>query len=166
MSPAKRRPPKKPGALPPVPKAVQVSPDDDQYEIVYFKRHADDDPDEEAPGKAFLDACPTSIRAKLYARLVVVAAAPPERFAGGGYWEIMHGEMAGYFELRVDGPPFRTHYRLFCRLDSEANDWGKLLVVITGNKKPFRTTFSPRYYSKVRQLGREYFARNPRSIIQ
>ena len=32
-----------------------------------------------------------------------------KRFAGGGYWEAMKGEMTGWFELRVDGPG-RHHY--------------------------------------------------------
>ena len=46
-----------------------------------------------------------------------VAAAPPKRFAGGGYWEAMKGDMTGWFEVGVDGPR-RHHYRLFCRLDA------------------------------------------------
>jgi hypothetical protein len=31
--------------------------------------------------------------------LTAVAAAPPHRFSGGGYWEAMHGEMTGYCEV-------------------------------------------------------------------
>jgi hypothetical protein len=38
------------------------------------------------------------------------APAPPKRFAGGGYWEAMKGDMTGWFEVRVDGPR-RHHYR-------------------------------------------------------
>jgi hypothetical protein len=30
------------------------------------------------------------------AALVAVAAAPPKRFAGGGYWEAMKGDMTGW----------------------------------------------------------------------
>ncbi|CCH73168.1 hypothetical protein BN11_240004 [Nostocoides australiense Ben110] len=45
------------------------------------------------------------------AALIAVASAPPKRFAGGGYWEAMKGEMTGWFEVRVDGPG-RHHYRL------------------------------------------------------
>jgi len=48
--------------------------------------------------------------------LIAVASAAPKRFSGGGYWEAMKGRMAGWFEVRVDGPK-RHHYRLFCRLD-------------------------------------------------
>ena len=36
--------------------------------------------------------------------LAQVASAPPKRFAGGGYWEAMKGDMTGWFEVRVDGP--------------------------------------------------------------
>jgi len=30
--------------------------------------------------------------------------APPPRFSGGGKWEAMHGDMAGYYEVRATGP--------------------------------------------------------------
>ena len=96
--------------------------------------------------------------------LVAVAAAPPKRYSGGGYWEAMKVDMTGWFEVRVDGPK-RHHYRLFCRLDYEAEDATKpLLVVITGLDKPFRTELSDSDYAGVRQLGDEYLSRNPRSI--
>lgn len=78
--------------------------------------------------------------------------------------------MAGWFEVRLDGPKptggrGRHHYRLYCLLDYEAKDVEKpLLVVVTGLDKPFRTTASERDYAHVRQLGLEYFARNPRSL--
>ena len=77
----------------------------------------------------------------------------------------MKGDMTGWFEVRVDGPG-RHHYRLFCRLDYEAKNGPKpLLVVIAGLDKPFRTELSPTDYAKVRALGKEYSARNPRSIV-
>ena len=50
---------------------------------------------------------------------MAVAAAPPPAFSGGGKWEAMHGEMSGFFEVRVDGPQ-RHHYRLFCVLERTA----------------------------------------------
>ncbi|MGP8179562.1 MAG: hypothetical protein ACLP1E_02035 [Acidimicrobiales bacterium] len=72
--------------------------------------------------------------------------------------------MTGWFEVRVDGPK-RHHYRLFCRLDYEAEDATKpLLVVMTGLDKPFRTELSDSDYANVCQLGVEYLSRNPRSI--
>jgi hypothetical protein len=98
--------------------------------------------------------------------LAQVAAAPPKRFAGGGYWEAMKGDMTGWFEVRVDGPR-RHHYRLFCRLDYDAKDRPKpLLVVICGLDKPFRTELSDADYRQVRALGEEYLRRNPRSLAR
>jgi hypothetical protein len=98
------------------------------------------------------------------AALIAIAAAPPKRFAGGGYWEAMKGGMAGWFELRADGPG-RHHYRLFCLLDYEATGMERpLLVVIDGRDKPFRTVLSERDYAEVRALGSEYRSRNPRSF--
>lgn len=80
----------------------------------------------------------------------VVAAAPPKRFAGSGYWEAMKGDMSGWFEVRIDGPR-RHHYRLFCLLNYEAKGQEKpLLVVVDGRDKPFRTTLSDADYAKVR----------------
>jgi hypothetical protein len=143
---------------------------EDPHEVVYFRRHRDDDPAQSIPGREYLDNCPPGVRAKFRAVLVAVATAPPYRFAGGGYWEAMHGEMAGWFEVRADGPKpsggkGRHHYRLFCLLDYEARDAGKpLLVVITGLSKPFRTIVQPGDYRRVRALGEEYLARNPRSL--
>jgi hypothetical protein len=58
---------------------------DDEHEIKYFRRHEDDDPDQAAPGRAFLNGCDAGVRAKFRATLVAVAAAPPHRFAGGDY---------------------------------------------------------------------------------
>lgn len=98
--------------------------------------------------------------------LVAVAAAPPKRYAGGGYWEAMKGEMTGWFEVRVNGPK-RHHYRLYCRLDHEAKNPEvdkPLLVIVAGLDKPFRTELRPKDYDEVRSFGEEYLARNPRSI--
>lgn len=160
MPPA-RKPPRRIG-LPPVRTAPSS---DDAHEIVYFKRHPLDDPEEAAPARVFMRSCPPGVRAKFAAVLTAVAAAPPKRFAGGGYWEAMKGDMSGWFEIRVDGPN-RHHYRLFCRLDYEATNRPKpLLVVVAGLSKPFRTVLSQSDYAKVRALGDEYFARNPRSIL-
>lgn len=101
----------------------------------------------------------------MLAVLKAVAEAPPKRFAGGGHWEAMHGSMTGWHEVRVDGSKPRRHYRLFCRLDTEALDTHRpILAVITGMSKAVRTTFSEADYGKVRKLGDEYFSRNPRSV--
>lgn len=134
--------------------------------MVFFKRHRDDDPGEEIPGREFLQSTPTKVRATMRAVLVAVAAAPPKRYSGGGYWEAMKGDMTGWFEVRVDGPR-RHHYRLFCRLDYEATNpelTHPLLVVVTGLDKPFRTELTKADYARVRALGDEYLSHNPRSL--
>lgn len=82
----------------------------------------------------------------------------------------MHGDMAGWFEVRVDGPrpgggKGRHHYRLYCLLDYDAKDVEKpLLVIVAGLDKAFRTTLRPADYAWVRRLGEEYRSRNPRSV--
>lgn len=137
---------------------------DDVHDVVFYRRHQQDDPGQAEPGRDFLNGCPPKVRATMRVVLAEVAAAPPKRFAGGGYWEAMKGDMVGWFEVRVDGPS-RYHYRLFCRLDYDAAGVDRpLLVVIDGRHKPFRTELADRDYRAVRRLGEEYFARNPRSL--
>lgn len=137
---------------------------DDVHDIVFFVRPARDDVPESCPGRDFLNGCPDKVRATLRAVLVAVASAPPKRFAGGGYWEAMHGDMTGWFEVRVGGP-HRTHYRLFCLLDYAAQGMEKpLLVVVDGRVKPFRTVLGSSDYAAIRKLGEEYWAANPRSV--
>lgn len=134
--------------------------------IHFFKRHRGDDASEAAPGEAFLDACPPSVRAKLIAIIKAVADAPPPMFSGGGEWEAMHDEMSGFYEVRADGEG-REHFRLFCMLDRDGADvglGGPSLVIITGKRKPFRTTFSTRDYVAARALGIEFLSRKPRSV--
>jgi hypothetical protein len=80
----------------------------------------------------------------------------------------MHGTMAGYYEVRVDGRD-RRHYRLFCLLERDGASLGlggASIVVLAGMEKPFRTTFTERDYARVRQLGDEYRSRVPRSVLQ
>jgi hypothetical protein len=149
--------------LEPRPK-IKPSPSD-IHDIIYFQRHHDDDPDMPVPGRTELRSWPESVRTKVTAVLVAVAGAPPSRFSGGGYWEAMHGEMAGWFEVRVDGPK-REHFRLFCQLDYDAlNEDGTpvgkpYLVIIDGRRKEFRTTLPDSEYAKIRALGIEYRSRN------
>jgi hypothetical protein len=82
-----------------IPADAHVRPSsDDAHEIMYFRRHKKDDPDQAVPAQTFLlQRCPRIARIKLFAILTQVAAAPPKRFSGGGYWEAMKGGMAGYF---------------------------------------------------------------------
>ena len=107
----------------------------DPHDVVFFRRHPADDLQESEPGRLALNSWPSLVRAKARAVLAAVAAAPPHRFSGGGYWEAMKGQMAGWFEVRIDG-----------------------------RDKPFKSTISAGEYSKVKALGAEYFSRNPRSI--
>ena len=142
---------------------------DDPYQIVYFMQHETDDPSQTIPGQEFLKVVPATIAARLRAVVIAVAQAPPHKFAGGGKWEAMSGEMAGIYEVRVDGTPNRTHYRLFCVLDTKAHDdndepLGALLVILGGASKPFRTEMPDKVYAAIRELRDEYLSRNLRSL--
>jgi hypothetical protein len=122
------------------------------------------------PADAFLKSCPASVEAHLLAILSAVAQAPPPRHSGGGKWEAMHGEMAGFYEVRTTGPG-RAQYRLFCILENaEAAELrrrgleGPAIAVITGLRKPWRTKFTDADYAAVRSLGDEHRSRHPRRI--
>jgi len=68
----------------------------------------------------------------MLAVLRAVAAAPSPKFSGGGYWEAMRDEMAGYYEVRGDGPQ-RKRFRLFCLLErhgAEVGLGGPAIVII------------------------------------
>lgn len=155
---------RKPKRQAPKPAAVRTGPSpDDAHDIVFFRRHKADDPSQSTPGREALNSYPVKVRATMGAALAA-APPPPKRFAGGGYWEAMKGDMTGWFEVRVDGPA-RHHYRLFCLLDYDAKGVDKrLLVVVDGRDKPFRTTLSATDYAAGRKLGDEYRNRNPRSL--
>ena len=135
------------------------------WAIVYFKT-----PDGEVPAADFLEACPNKVEAKLLAVLIAVAKAPPPQFSGGGLWEAMHGDMAGYHEIRTQGPN-REQFRLFCRLENGTEDElsargfaGPAIAVIGGLRKPWMTKFSHNDYQRVRDLGSAYLNQLPRSI--
>jgi hypothetical protein len=92
---------------------------------------------------------------------------------GGGLWEAMHGEMGGFYEVRKQGAPNRTQYRLFCLLDNaEPAELrrrglpGPAIVVLTGMSKPWMTAFGAGDYQAVRALGDDYRATLPRRIAQ
>jgi hypothetical protein len=160
-----RAKPRKKAAAVALPAAVRIRPSPkDAHQVVYFQRHKDDDSSESMPGRNFMNNCPAGVRAQMRAVLAAVAAAPPMRFSGGGYWEAMKGDMKGWFEVRVDGAQ-RHHFRLFCLLDYDAvNSEKPLLVVVAGLDKQFKTTLSDADYAGVRTLGDEFLARNPRSF--
>lgn len=71
--------------------------------IHFFQRDARDDKAETVPAIDFLDQVPTKVRAEMQAVLEAVAEAPPPAFSGGGKWEVMRDDMAGFYEVRVRG---------------------------------------------------------------
>ena len=93
------------------------------WRIHFFQRHRDDDSARTVPAREFLDRCPTGVAADIIATVKAVAEAPPPRFAGGGQWQVMHGSMKGFHEVRVTGPG-RRRYRLFCILERNAPGLG------------------------------------------
>jgi Txe/YoeB family toxin of Txe-Axe toxin-antitoxin module len=137
------------------------------WRVHFFQRHASDDPKRTVPALEFLRACPTKVEAMIVAVVKAVADAPPPAFSGGGKWEAMHGEMGGFYEIRVDGPK-RRHYRLFCLLERDGAAvglGGPCLVLLTGKDKAFQTVLSAADYAEVRALGAEYRRRIPRSVM-
>lgn len=134
--------------------------------IAYYRT-----PSGAVPAHDFLLACPTPVRAKLLAVLEVVRAAPPPAFSGGGFWEAMHGNMNGYYEIRRTGPG-RRHYRLYCILENgsqtELAQRGfdrPQITVINGLVKPNASLFSDVEYARhVRRHGNDYHATLPRPV--
>jgi hypothetical protein len=133
--------------------------------IVYYMTKAG-----KVPAEEFLDDCPAKVDARFAAVLEAVRKAPPPQFSGGGYWEAMHGDMGGYYEIRLTGPG-RHQYRLFCVLDNgspmELRKRGfaqPQIAAITGMVKESGTKFTNRDYAKVRRLGNEYLMQLPRRI--
>ena len=131
--------------------------------IVYYRT-----PGQRVPAEDFLDSCPTKVEATILAALEAVRTAPPPAFSGGGKWEAMHGDMSGYYEIRVTGPG-RKHYRLFCLLDNGSHEelaercfCAPQIAVLNGMVKDHMTEFSPADYRKnVRKLGEEYLRHHP-----
>jgi hypothetical protein len=135
------------------------------WDIIFYATAEDS-----VPGADFLDGCPAKVRGTILAVLDAVAAAPPPAFSGGGKWEAMHGDMGGYYEIRVTGPG-REQFRLFCVLENADRHAlaarglrGPAIAVITGMRKKTGRVFSERDYAKVRQLGSDYTAQKPRRI--
>jgi hypothetical protein len=128
------------------------------WQIHFFQRAAIDDSGQMVPAIEFLEAIPEKLAAEVHAVLDAVAAAPPPSFSGGGKWEAMHGDMAGFFEVRVQGGG--ANHRLFCILEREAEDLGgSCIVCIDGLSKPRRTAANPSDYKRVRRYRNEFTRR-------
>jgi hypothetical protein len=135
------------------------------WEIIFYATA-----DGSVPGAEFLDGCPPKVRGTILAVLDAVAAAPPPAFSGGGKWEAMHGDMGGYYEIRITGPG-REQFRLFCLLENADQGTliarglrGPAIAVITGMRKKTGTVFSERDYAKVRRLGTDHARQTPRRV--
>ena len=76
---------------------AEPPPTEDAYDIVFYVHD-----DESMPAEDFLDSCPDSVQDDFAAILIAVATSPPHKFAGGGMWEAMHGDMRGWYEARKD----------------------------------------------------------------
>jgi len=81
----------------------------DPWLIHFFQRHQAEDAAETVPVADLLDSLPVKARAEIIAVLEAVAQAPPPAFSGGGKWEVMHDDMAGFYEVRVRGADRRNH---------------------------------------------------------
>jgi hypothetical protein len=115
------------------------------------------------PAITFLDGVPTKVRAEMQAVLEAVAAAPPPSFSGGGKWEVMHDDLAGFYEVRVKGADRKNH-RLFCVLERDADDLGgSSIVVIDGLSKPVRSAAKPAEYRRALRHRAEF--RKRRTVL-
>lgn len=125
------------------------------WKIHFFQRHKADDPGRAVPSIDFMDSIPKKVAAEIHAVLDAVAAAPPPSFSGGGKWEAMHADMAGFFEVRVQGGGM--NHRLFCVLERDADDLGgSSIVCIDGLSKQRRTAADPRDYRRAIKYRREF----------
>ena len=115
------------------------------------------------PAETFLDECPDSVDIRINAVLKAVSDAPPPQFSGGGMWEAMHGDMAGYYEVRVRAG--KDLFRLFCLLDRHGPGLSRpAIIALTGLRKRLGTAFSSREYAVVSSMGEDYRSSSPRRI--
>lgn len=124
----------------------------------FFQRHEDDDENRSIPAADFLDTLSDKVVAEIQAVLDAVAAAPPPSFSGGGKWEAMHDDMAGFYEVRVQSSGL--NHRLFCVLERDAADLGgSSIVAIDGLSKPKRSAAAPKDYRRALKMRAEFKAR-------
>ena len=119
--------------------------------IHFFQRASADDARESVPTIEFLNRLPPKVAAEIHA----VAEAPPPAFAGGGKWEAMHGDMAGFYEVRVQGGGM--NHRLLCLLIRDADDLGgSSIVCLGGLSKSRREKADPKDYRRIRTYREEF----------
>ncbi|MFN3255334.1 MAG: hypothetical protein ACE37B_06535 [Ilumatobacter sp.] len=101
--------------------------------------------------------------AEVQAVLDAVAHAPPPSCSGGGKWEAMHGDMSGFFEVRVRGDG--KNHRVFCVLERDAADLGgPSIVVIDGLFTPKRSAAKPKDYRGALTMRAEWECR--RTVLE
>lgn len=123
--------------------------------IHFFRRHRSEDSARTTPAVDFFESIPEEVAAQIQAVLDAVAAAPPPSFSGGGKWEAMHGDMAGFYEVRVQFS--QANYRLFCVLERDAEGLGgSSIVCIDGLVKPRRSAAKARDYRRAVSYRREF----------
>lgn len=99
---------------------------------------------------SMLRAMPPGERAKFYAIVTAVRSSPLGTFSGGGYWEAMHGEMSGLFEIRFRGKrPWLN--RFFCTV---IKDLGKI-TILAGVRKKDGEAIRLKTYAEIRLLSDE-----------
>ncbi len=91
-----------------------------------------------------LSNSPNPLQIRFFAIVDAVAEQWP-RFQAGGYWEAMHGKMAGFYEIRIRNRGL--NHRFFCRIID-----GKLLLIICYLCKPSGHLLKPKDYEKVVQI--------------
>lgn len=132
------------------------------WRIHFFQRHSADDASRAVPVLDFFDRVPTKVAAEIHAVLDAVAEAPPPAFSGGGKWEAMHGQMAGLYEIRVQGGG--QNHRPFCVLERDDDLGGPSIVCIDGLSKPPRQAANDRDYRRVRRFADEF--RKRRTVLE
>jgi hypothetical protein len=133
------------------------------WRIHFFRQESGNQGDERVPAKDFLDSIPPKCAAEVQAVLEAVASAPPPAFSGGGKWEAMHGDMAGFYEVRVQSSGY--NHRLFCLLERDAPDLGGPSVVCLGglSKRP-RSAAKNRDYRSIRRYADDF--RRGRGVME
>jgi hypothetical protein len=138
------------------------------WRIHFFQRHRHDDAAASVPTVDFLAKLDPAVAAEFQAVLEAVAAAPPPAFSGGGKWEVMDKDMAGFYEVRVTGNDASGHkmnHRLFCQLVRDAEDLGgPSIVCLGGLSKPPRSAAHPRDYRQIRRFADEF--RQRRTVME
>ncbi|MFH1105421.1 MAG: hypothetical protein V1757_10850 [Actinomycetota bacterium] len=129
----------------------------------HFLERTDPRADPAVPALAWLELVPDGVAAEIMATIDAVAVGPPPHFRGGLRYQPMHGDMGGWSEARTKYQ--KRLYRLFCLQDRKAPGLPRpALVMVTGGDKPNESAFSKAFYKRVRALGDEYLASDPRSV--